>query len=206
MQEALLYERLEEKKVECLLCGHGCKIQLGKRGICGVRENRDGTLYSLVYGKACSLHIDPIEKKPLFHFFPGTTSLSIATVGCNFRCFFCQNWTISQAPKEAGNRSQKSEVRSQEEGIFGEDVSPEEIVDEAIKQGCKSISYTYTEPTIFFEYAYKTAKLAKEKGIYNVFVTNGFMSPGAIEMITPYLDAATIVINFTSPPRQYLFL
>lgn len=172
MQEAFLYEKLEDKKVECRLCGHTCKIQPEKRGICGVRENRNGILYSLVYEKVCSLHIDPIEKKPLFHFFPGTTSLSIATVGCNFSCKFCQNWTISQ-----------------ETEIFGDDISAEDIVEETIKHKCKSISYTYTEPTIFFEYAYKIARLAKEKGIYNVFVTNGFMSNEAIEMIVPYLDA-----------------
>lgn len=177
-KEAFLYRKLNNKGVECYLCGHTCKIQPEKKGICGVKENENGILYSLVYGKCCSLHLDPIEKKPLFHFFPGTTSLSIATVGCNFRCTFCQNWTISQAPKT--------------EGIFGDDLSPEEVVQEAIKHKCRSISYTYTEPTIFFEYAYEIAKLAKEKGIYNIFVTNGFMSKEAIEMLSPYLDAANI--------------
>ncbi|MBI3592990.1 MAG: AmmeMemoRadiSam system radical SAM enzyme, partial [Nitrospirae bacterium] len=151
----------------------------GKRGICSVRENRDGVLYSLVYGKVVARHIDPIEKKPLFHFYPGSRSYSIATVGCNFRCMHCQNYEISQYPK-------------QHPDIPGEDMTPEQIVREAELTGCKSISYTYTEPTIFFEFAYDCARLAHEKGIKNVFVSNGYTSPEAAKLIAPYLDANNI--------------
>ncbi|MEW6481895.1 MAG: AmmeMemoRadiSam system radical SAM enzyme [bacterium] len=178
MKEALLYEK-KEGLVECQLCSHRCRIKEGKRGICGVRENKDGILYSLVYNLACSCNIDPIEKKPFFHFLPGSFSLSIATVGCNLACKFCQNWTISQAAKD-------------ENEIFGSELPPSRIVSKAKTEGCKSISYTYTEPTIFFEYAFDTAKLAKKEGLYNNFVTNGYMSPEALKMIAPYLDAANV--------------
>ncbi len=180
MKEALVYEKLEGTDVKCHLCGHNCLIHNGKRGICAVRENRDGTLYSLVYGKVISMNIDPIEKKPLFHFLPGTTSLSIATVGCNFQCNHCQNYEISQYP------------RVHKFSIPGTDMSPEDIVNAAIKNNCKSISYTYTEPTIFFEFAYDCAKLAHEKGIKNVFVSNGYTGPEAVRLIAPYLDANNI--------------
>ena len=179
MKEALFYQKLENQKVKCGLCPHNCLIAEGKRGICGVRENRGGLLYSLVYGKIVASHIDPIEKKPLFHFLPGSLSYSIATVGCNFRCDFCQNWEISQMPRE-------------QHIIAGEDVSPEEIVLDALKSNCQSISYTYTEPTIFFEFAYDTSKLASEKGLKNVFVTNGFINPEPLELISPYLHAANV--------------
>jgi pyruvate formate lyase activating enzyme len=178
-KEALLYEKLDEGKVQCCLCSHRCQIAPGKRGICAVRENREGTLYSLVYGKVIAKHIDPIEKKPLFNFYPGSKSYSIATVGCNFRCLHCQNSDISQYPKE-------------HPGIPGEETTPEEVVREAERTGCQSISYTYTEPTIFFEFAYDCARLAKEKGIKNVFVSNGYTTPEATRMIAPYLDANNI--------------
>jgi pyruvate formate lyase activating enzyme len=180
LKEAMFYEKLEGKLVNCNLCSHRCrKIADSKRGICGVRENRDGKLYSLVYGKAVARSIDPIEKKPLFNFLPGSRSYSIATVGCNFRCENCQNYDISQMPQERGT-------------IVGQDVSPEEIVSAAKRNRCESIAYTYTEPTIFFEYAYDTAKLAKKEGIKNVFVTNGYITPEALKQISPYLDAANI--------------
>ena len=180
MKEAMFYEKLEDKLVNCDLCSHRCRrIADSKRGICGVRENRDGKLYSLVYGKAVARNIDPIEKKPLFNFLPGSRSYSIATVGCNFRCENCQNYDISQMPKERGI-------------IVGQDVSPEEIVSAAKRNNCESIAYTYTEPTIFFEYAYDTAKHAKKEGIKNVFVTNGYITPEALKEISPYLDAANI--------------
>ena len=178
-KEALLYERLEDNKVKCLLCNHNCTIADGKLGFCLVRENKGGTLYTNSYGKLVSYNIDPIEKKPLFHFLPGTKSLSIATAGCNFRCGFCQNWQISQ-------------IREGNTELMHEEVPPEEIVNQAIKSGCKSISYTYTEPTIFFEYALDCARLAKEKGLYNNFVTNGYMSAQALEMLKGYLDAANV--------------
>lgn len=184
MREALLYEKLDNKLVHCYLCNHHCKIADKKFGFCGVRQNLDGVLYSHVYGRPCALHIDPIEKKPLYHFFPGTSAFSIATIGCNFRCGFCQNWQISQGSIRDGS------------DLGDEEVLPQEIVKAAIKNGCKSISYTYTEPTIFFEYAYETAKLTKEKGLYNNFVTNGFMTKEALEMIKPYLDAANVDLKF----------
>ena len=179
MKEAMLYEKIEGGKVHCFLCSHHCHIVDGKRGICGVRENRGGALYTLVYHKVVSMNIDPIEKKPLFHFMPGSKSFSIASVGCNFRCQHCQNYGISQYPKE-------------HKDIPGEAVSPEDIVNSAIKSGCGSISYTYTEPTIFFELAYETAQIARGKGIKNVFVSNGFTSPEATRLIAPFLDGNNI--------------
>ncbi len=179
MREAGFYRPLEGKKVECFLCSHRCKIGDGKQGICGVRENRGGKLYTLVYGRIISRNVDPIEKKPLFHFYPGSYSYSIATVGCNFRCLHCQNYEISQMPKDRKR-------------ILGEDVTPEEVVEDALRTGCDSISYTYTEPTIFMEFAHDTARMATEKGIKNVFVTNGYMTREALESIRPYLHAANV--------------
>lgn len=179
MKEAMFYRPLEEGRVECYLCHHRCHISPSKRGICGVRENRDGKLYSLVYGRAVSMNVDPIEKKPIFHLLPGSTSFSIATVGCNFRCLQCQNYEISQMPVD-------------ETRIEGSFVSPAQIVSLAEKYRCRSISYTYTEPTIYFEYAYETSLLAKQKGIRNIFVTNGYMSKESLQTIQPYLDAANV--------------
>lgn len=178
-KEALFYQKLADHKVKCELCPHNCLINDGKRGICGVRENKEGILYSLVYGKVVSSHVDPIEKKPLFHFLPGSYSYSISTAGCNFRCLFCQNWEISQMPRER-------------HVILGENQTPEDIVSAALENDCRSISYTYTEPTIFFEFAYDCAKLAHEKGLKNNFITNGYTSIPALEMIKPYLDAANV--------------
>jgi pyruvate formate lyase activating enzyme len=178
--EAYLYERLEEKKVRCNLCSHRCVIKDGRRGICNVRQNEGGILTTLVYGKLIARHIDPIEKKPLFHFLPGTPSYSIATVGCNFRCRFCQNADIAQMPS------------NREGTILGTRCTPGDVVDSAQRGGCRSIAYTYTEPTVFFEFAYETAKLAHDRGIRNVFVTNGYMTSEALEMIHPYLDAANV--------------
>ncbi len=166
--------------IECFLCNHGCKIKEGGRGLCKVRENINGTLYSLVYGKLISENIDPIEKKPLFHLLPGTLSYSIATVGCNFRCLHCQNYEISQYPRlSPGN-------------FPGAQRTPEAVVGAALEHGCKSISYTYVEPTIFFEFAYDTAKLAREAGLKNIFVSNGYTSPEATKKIAPLLDGNNI--------------
>ncbi len=177
----MLYEKLENKKVHCYLCSHNCKIDETKAGICGVRQNIDGKLYTHVYGKLIASHVDPIEKKPFYHFLPGTRSFSIATPGCNFKCDFCQNWQISQY-----------KISDNKFSYQGLEMLPEEIVEAAKQNNCKSIAYTYTEPTIFFEYAYDTAKLAKKQNIKNVFVTNGYMSKKAIDAISPYLDAANI--------------
>ena len=178
--EALLYEKLEDHKVRCHLCCHRCLIIDGKRGICNVRENRDGTLHSLVYGRLIARHIDPIEKKPLYHFLPGSLSYSIAAVGCNFRCRFCQNADIAQLPADHGGV------------IIGDTFNAEQIVQAAERGNCRSISFTYTEPTIFFEFALETAKIAHSRGIRNVFVTNGYMTPEALELISPFLDAANV--------------
>ncbi|CAB5102907.1 COG1180: Radical SAM, Pyruvate-formate lyase-activating enzyme like [Olavius algarvensis associated proteobacterium Delta 3] len=178
--DAYLWEPLDDHNVRCNLCGHRCRIREGKRGICGVRENRGGLLQTLVYGRLIAQNIDPIEKKPLFHFLPGSLSYSIATVGCNFKCRFCQNADIAQMPSEKRGL------------ILGDPVAPENIVRSARRARCATISYTYTEPTIYFETAYDTAILAHEKGIRNVFVTNGYMTPEALDMIGPYLDAANV--------------
>jgi len=179
MKEAMWYKKLSDGRVRCDLCNHRCVISDGKRGICGVRENSDGTLYSLVYGKVIASHVDPIEKKPLFNFFPGTYSFSIATVGCNFKCTHCQNSDISQMPVDHAR-------------IMGQDISAEQIVQMAEKNGCKSISYTYTEPTVFMEYAIDVAKIAKDKGLKNVFVTNGYMTEEVLRDVYPYMDAANV--------------
>lgn len=183
MKEALLYEKLDEKTVHCYLCSHHCRIKSAEFGFCGVRQNIDGTLYTYAYTRQVAMHVDPIEKKPLYHFLPGSFSFSIAAPGCNFRCGFCQNWEISQR----SFRSNKPE---------GEETFPEDIVGLALENGCKSISYTYTEPTIFFEYALETAKIARGKGLKNVFVTNGYMTPQALEMARGFLDAANIDLKF----------
>jgi len=179
-QEAMLYEALENGKVQCHLCAHECKIATSKLGICGVRQNESGVLQTLVYAKAIAANVDPIEKKPLYHFLPGSKSYSIATAGCNFACGFCQNWNISQLSAGSGD------------AIPGQQLMPEQVITEAKKTGCASISYTYTEPTVFFEYAYDTAVLAKQAGLYNTFVTNGFMTKQALDTISPYLDAANV--------------
>jgi len=180
MKEAMFYEKLGNADVRCHLCRHNCTIKEGHRGICAVRENREGTLYSLVYGRVISLNVDPIEKKPLFHFLPGSSSLSIATVGCNFRCKHCQNYEISQLPRE------------RKFSIPGRDMSAAHIVSAAEQYHSASISYTYTEPTIFFEFAYDCAQLAREKGIMNVFVSNGYTGAEAARLIAPYLSANNI--------------
>jgi pyruvate formate lyase activating enzyme len=181
MKEALLYDKLKNGNVHCALCSHRCIIKPGERGKCGVRENREGTLYSLVYGRLISENIDPIEKKPLFHFLPGSRSLSIATVGCNLTCAHCQNYDISQYPHAHPGAEMPGSVRT-----------PEEVVEAAVSTGCESISYTYTEPTIFMEFALEAAKLAHERGVKNVFVSNGFMTPEAVKLIAPYLDADNV--------------
>ncbi len=179
MKEAYLYKKLKDKKVKCLNCAHYCLLSENQTGICGVRKNIDGKLYALNYGKVIALNTDPIEKKPLFHFMPGTFSLSIASPGCNFRCLNCQNWEISQAPRLFKK-------------IEGTDMKPHEIVEIAKQNNIPSISYTYTEPTIFLDFAYDIAKSAKKEGIKNIWVSNGFLSKESLDFISPYLDAANI--------------
>lgn len=178
-KDAYLYDKLDGNKVKCFLCNHQCLIKDGKRGICGVRENQRGTLISLVYGKVISGNVDPIEKKPLFHFLPGSRSYSIATVGCNFKCRFCQNSDISQMPADH-NR------------ILGENLSPEYIVENAVSKKSATIAYTYTEPTIYYELAKDTARRAVEKGVSNVFVSNGYMTEECLQDIAPDLHGANV--------------
>jgi pyruvate formate lyase activating enzyme len=165
--------------VHCFLCAHHCRIGVGELGLCGVRRNIDGVLHTLVYGCPVSTAVDPIEKKPLFHFLPGSLSYSVATVGCNFNCLFCQNSDISQMPREAGR-------------VVGRTFSPEDLVEAALEEGCRSISFTYTEPTIFYEYARDCARLASREGLKNVFVTNGYMTAQALDDIDGVLHAANV--------------
>jgi pyruvate formate lyase activating enzyme len=186
MKEALLYEKLDGERVRCNLCAHRCTIAGGRKGLCLVRENRGGSLYSLVYGMPLSQAVDPIEKKPLFHFYPGSTAYSIATAGCNFRCTFCQNSDISQMPRDRGQ-------------IMGRQISPQAVVDSAKSYGSRSIAYTYTEPTIFFEYSYDIARLAHDVGIASVYVTNGYMTAEMLDLFhggdnghEPWLHAANV--------------
>jgi pyruvate formate lyase activating enzyme len=181
LSEALLYERAADLSVRCSLCCHRCRIEEGKRGICGVRETRGGKLFTLVKNRLCAFNIDPVEKKPLYHFLPGTVSLSIATAGCNFRCGFCQNYGLSQAAPDE---------------LDGEFVPSDKIVEAAVKSGSKSISYTYTEPVIFFETAMETGLLAREKGLRNIFVTNGYLTKEAAALAKNFLDAANVDLKF----------
>lgn len=183
MHEALFYRSGGEDKVICGLCNHRCHIKPGRRGICGVRENQGGKLYSLVYGRLIAEHIDPIEKKPMFHFLPGSHSYSISTVGCNFHCRHCQNYDISQYPHRYG------------EEISGREQTPEAVVQAAVHAGCASISYTYVEPTIFYEFAYDCSELARQQQLKNLFVSNGYMTPEATRHLAPVLDGINIDIK-----------
>jgi len=177
LHEAQFWEPSEEQELDCFLCAHRCHILNGKRGVCGIRINKDGRLYTFVYGRVIAENVDPIEKKPLYHFLPGTRSYSIATPGCNFRCDFCQNWQISQ-------------VREHLERY--PEVDPDQIVSGAVHTKCASIAYTYTEPTIFMEYALDVARLAQKEGIKNVFVTNGYQTAKAIDAMHGLIDAANV--------------
>lgn len=179
IREAMIYGKLADDRVQCALCAHRCKINPGRRGLCGVRENKDGILYTLVFGTLIAEHVDPIEKKPFFHVYPASRSYSIATVGCNFSCQFCQNAEISQMPRSTLM-------------IMGEDTDPEVIIERAKKNDCQTIAYTYTEPTVYLETVLETAKIACREGLKNLLVTNGFMSPEAIEIISSYVTAANV--------------
>jgi pyruvate formate lyase activating enzyme len=168
---------LGDQRIQCQLCPRNCVVADGRRGHCGVRENRQGKYYSLVYGNPCAVHVDPIEKKPFYHLLPGSSSFSIATAGCNLHCKFCQNWEISQTtPDETYNL----------------ELPPGRVVASARKAGSRSIAYTYAEPTIFFEYMLETAKVAKREGILNVYHSNGFVNPGPLKDLCRVLDAANI--------------
>jgi pyruvate formate lyase activating enzyme len=207
LHEARFYDKLSDERVKCTLCPHDCVISDGGRGACGVRYNDRGTLYTLVYDKVVSREINPIEKKPFFHFCPGSYAYSIATVGCNLRCAFCQNWQISQWPKDhlpkhidIGDEPPPEPVCPQlvdlDRAIPGEPATPEALVEAAIKTGCRSMSYTFIEPTIFYELAFDTAVLARERGLKNNFVTNGFIGQAALRELATVLDAANIDLKF----------
>jgi len=178
--KTLIYEKLDKGKVRCGICNHFCLIDMGKRGLCNVRENRNGELISLVYGKIIAVGIDPVEKKPIFHLKPGSLSYSVATVGCNFRCSFCQNADIAQMPADNSGL------------IQGSAMAPETIVANAVRADCASIAYTYTEPAVFVELVLETAKLAKKENRFNILVTNGYMSEKVIRIISPFIDAANV--------------
>jgi pyruvate formate lyase activating enzyme len=177
VREARFWESLGDGKVRCSLCYKRCPIAPGGYGACGVRYNYEGKLYTLVYGLLTAANVDPIEKKPLMHFHPGSSVLSISTAGCNFMCSFCQNWTLSQSRRDE---------------IFGEYVEPGEVVRLAKRWGSDGISYTYNEPTVFYEYMCDVAKLAKSEGLFNTMVTNGYMTEEALDELSRYLDAATV--------------
>ncbi len=183
MKEAMFYQPGQENEIVCGLCNHHCHIKEGKRGLCGVRENLKGKLYSLVYGRLIAEHVDPIEKKPLFHFLPGSRAYSISTVGCNFRCLHCQNYDISQYPHLHNGE------------ISGHERSAESVVKDAVRQNCASVCYTYVEPTIFYEFAYDCSILAHQRQLKNVFVSNGYMSPEVTRHLATVLDGINIDIK-----------
>ena len=177
VKKARYFDSLPAKKVRCTLCPHGCRVVPGERGDCGVRENRGGEYFTLVYGTPCSVHIDPIEKKPLFHFHPGANAFSLATAGCNFTCRFCQNWEISQKKPEQ---------------VQSVSLPPEAVVTAARDQGCPIIAHTYTEPIVFYEYVLECAILGKEKGIPNVMISNGYINKEPLRELCRYLGAVKI--------------
>jgi len=183
IRQALLGEPFDDPvtsgSVRCIACAHRCVLRPGRVGICGVRQNRGGWLYTLVYGQVVVTKAEPVEKKPFYHFMPGSTAYSVATQGCNMHCLYCQNWQISQAHRE---------------GLVPEsrNVSPESVVAEAVAAGVRTIAYTYVEPTIFIEFALDSMVKARAAGLHNVFVTNGYETPEVIELVAPYLDAANV--------------
>lgn len=183
MKESYLYG-IAGDYINCKTCSHYCRIAPFRRGLCGLRENNLGKLVVLNYGRIIAEQIDPIEKKPLYHFMPGTKTLSIATIGCNFSCLWCQNDDISQMSKNA--------TRNEIANKIGIEMDPEQIVEHTLKAHCPSISYTYTEPTIFLEFALDTMKLAQKAGLKNIWVSNGYMSRETLDLISPYLDAINI--------------
>ncbi len=180
IKEGVLFDELADKKVKCNVCSHRCTIAEGKLGVCRTRQNKNGKLYTLIYNTVSSEHVDPIEKKPLYHFLPGTLSYSLGTIGCNFRCQHCQNWNISQADLEES---------------YTIEITPETAIKRALESGSKSISWTYNEPAIWHEYTFDSAVLAKKAGLKTIYVTNGYITPEALRRIAPYLDAFRVDIK-----------
>ena len=187
MHTALLWKPLDNNRVQCRLCSHFCIIENGETGKCGVRLNREGTLKTLVYERVAALNMDPVEKKPLFHFYPGTQTLSFATMGCNLSCSFCQNYSLSQPP-------------SLGEEIGGRKITPAQLVEAALKNNASSISYTYSEPTVFFELMLDTARIASAQGLKNIMVSNGYQSPDCLKELGPYMHAANVDLKSFSDP------
>ena len=179
-REARFWHPIGNTKVQCELCAHNCKIADGNRGVCGVRQNEKGTLYTLIYGSYSSMAVDPIEKKPLYHFCPGTQAFSLGTAGCNFQCLYCQNYSISTAGPDY---------------FFMKDMTPERTVELAKEQGCQGIAWTYNEPTIWHEFSFDTSQLAKKAGLYTAYVSNGYIAEDPLKEISPYLDAMNIDIK-----------
>ncbi|VVB96693.1 Radical SAM superfamily protein [uncultured archaeon] len=180
IKEGVLFDRLPDNKVKCNVCSHRCTIAEGKLGVCRTRQNRNVKIYTLIYNTVSSEAVDPIEKKPLYHFLPGTKSYSLGTIGCNFRCMHCQNWNISQVTLEEA---------------WTKEITPEEAIKRALATGCKSIAWTYNEPAIWHEYTYDSAVLAKKAGLKTIYVTNGYITPEALRRIAPYLDAFRVDIK-----------
>ena len=203
LREARFYERLEDGRVHCTLCPHDCRIADGSRGACAVRYHEHGVLYTLVADRVVASNVDPVEKKPLFHFLPGTLAYSIAAVGCNQQCAFCQNWDIAQWPREELPRRLAGEhhasplpLEALAYVIPGRETSPDAIVEAAVAAGASSIAYTYTEPTIYVELALDTAAKARARGLRNIFVTNGYTGQAAIRTLATVLDAANVDLKF----------
>jgi pyruvate formate lyase activating enzyme len=193
MESKMIAKPLEGSTIQCLACSRYCKIPEGQAGFCGVRANEKGKLKLVVYGRPCAIWVDPVEKKPLFHFLPGSKSFSIGTFGCNFACTFCQNWDISQAPQEARQKDPKHWREYFQKLVDDlEEWPPERIVEAALRGGCKSISFTYNEPTIFTEYALDIMALARKKGLKGVYVTNGYESRECWDALKGHIDAANI--------------
>ncbi len=192
MNHKSFYKKLKNSRIECTACNHRCKISVGNVGICGVRKNEEREFNLLVNEKIIAGNIDPIEKKPLYHFFPGSKTLSLGTLGCNFRCSNCQNYDISQIMGYKGKVDKYDEIH------WGEYLPPKEIISVAKQNNCKTIAYTYNEPTIWVEYALAIMKEAKKNGLYNVWVSNGFMTEDVIKEVAPYLDAINIDVKSTS--------
>jgi len=186
MYPAQLWKRLADGMVQCQLCAHFCRLGNGDRGKCGVRQCEDGELFTLVHDRVAAVNLDPVEKKPLHHFLPGSVTLSFGTMGCNLACAFCQNYTMSQPPRLG-------------QPVAGEKVSPEDLVQAAFYNGAASISYTYSEPTIFFELLCETADLAHARGLKNIIVSNGFQSPQCLTALAPRIDAANIDLKSMNP-------
>lgn len=179
-REASFWKKIKDKKVQCSLCSHCCKIDEGRGGICGVRKNENGKLYTLIYGSCSSIAADPIEKKPLYHFYPGTNVFSMGTVGCNFKCSHCQNYGISTADPRF---------------LYLKELTPEQVVELAKQYSCQGVSYTYNEPTIWHEFCYDSAKLVKKAGMYTCYVTNGYISEDPLRELSPVLDAMNVDVK-----------